>query len=113
MRLVQQSAPVMIEYGDEIGEADEETLGKIININHLGAYNWITSDGIKHIATRDTIDSQALRNYYLLWLKQAIRYPGTYLRADFALTGGCYVSEYKAQLYLDLHPYREAKNLIH
>lgn len=108
--LVQQSALVMIEHGDEISKEDKETLGKIININRLGAYNWITSDGIKHIATSDAIDSQAMGDYYLLWLRQAFRYPDVYLRADFALTGGYYVAEYKAQLYLDLHPYREAKN---
>ena len=108
--LLQQSARVVIDHGESVSDADKEILGRMININRLDKYDWTTSDGVKYIAAIQPADSKTKLDYLSLWIRQAFRYPGTYIRADLSMTGGYFVAEHKAQIYLELHPFRQAKN---
>ncbi len=77
----QQTARTVWKHSDEIPDEEREVIDRAIGYDTLAErYNPLLSDPVKNYYYGD-IEDDVLKDYALVWLKQLIRYPFTYLEA--------------------------------
>ncbi len=90
----QATAKTILEHSEEIEKKDFEIIKKILPINDWSVYNPGNSDNIKFKYKQDATLAE-ISNYFKVWIKWAMKYPKSYMKALLAQTYGYYYIDYE------------------
>ncbi len=90
----QLTAQTVLEHSEEIEKKDLESVKKVLPINDWSVYNPGNSDNIKFKYNQDATLND-LNNYFRVWIKWAMKYPKSYIKALLAQTYGYYYIDYE------------------
>lgn len=77
----QQTARLVKYHEDELSEEDKKTIDKLLDIKTLGTrYKPYFADSVKDQYNKNTTDEE-LKDYFKLWGKLLLKYPGVYMEA--------------------------------
>lgn len=82
--LFQQTARYVSEHADEITEEEREAIDKVLRYDDLAErYTPFHMDRVKYGWRYGEATEKDLENYYLVWLKEGLKHPKTYLEATW------------------------------
>lgn len=90
----QATAKMMIEHSGEIENEDREIIEKVLPVKDWSVYTPHKSDSIKFQYNQKATLSD-LKDFFIVWVKEGIEYPKSYIKAMLAQTYGYYYIDYE------------------